>query len=333
MPLSPPVTMTTSCLPISTMASALSTAECTTSKLPAASPSRWLREFSVRWSIILRPRRSKIPLAMPACSGRDLACGKALTRSSVGSSAPAAVATPSASMPNATKTSAKRPMNPSLRGSAAARTAIIAAPPAPRPRPMESNDVDVDRRGGSAILPQARNPGETCMRAISLAEANRIIEGTFASAKKRKAYALAAIVLDAGGRVKAFQKQDGASLMRFEIAYGKAFGALALNRSSRQVLQKAKEKPAFMQSLAELADGPLFLEAGGQLIRDAAGEIVGALGVTGDVNEVDDLCAIDGIHAGGLRADADFDAEAARRLNIKVDPPLRDPRKKASRSR
>jgi len=129
---------------------------------------------------------------------------------------------------------------------------------------------------------------------------------------------LAAIVLDAGGRVKAFQKQDGASLMRFEIAYGKAFAALALNRSSRQVLQKAKEKPPFMASLTELADGPVFLEAGGQLIRDADGEIVGAMGVTGDVNEVDDLCAIDGIHAGGFRADADFDAKAARRLNIAV---------------
>ena len=141
------------------------------------------------------------------------------------------------------------------------------------------------------------------MRAISLAEANKIIDGTFVSAGKRKAHALAAIVLDAGGRVKAFQKQDGAALMRFEIAYGKAFAALALNRSSRQVLQKAKEKPAFMQSLAELADGPLFLEGGGQLIRDATGEIVGALGVTGDVNEIDDLCA--GIHAGGSRADAD----------------------------
>jgi uncharacterized protein GlcG (DUF336 family) len=165
------------------------------------------------------------------------------------------------------------------------------------------------------------------MRGLTLAEANTIIEGTFASAKKRNAYALAAIVLDAGGRVKAFQKQDGASLMRFEISYGKAFGALALNRSSRQVLQKAKEKPAFMQSLLELADGPLFLEAGGQLVRDPSGEVVGALGVTGDVNEVDDLCAIDGVHAGGFRADSDFDAEAARRLNIKIDPPLVDPRK------
>ena len=165
------------------------------------------------------------------------------------------------------------------------------------------------------------------MRAITLVEANKIINGTFASARKRKAHALAAIVLDAGGRVKAFQKQDGASLMRFEIAYGKAFAALALNRSSRQVLQKAKEKPPFMQSLAELADGPLFLEAGGQLIRDATGEIVGSIGVTGDVNEVDDLCAIDGIHTGGFRADDDFDAGAAKRLNIKKDPPLKDPRK------
>src|SRR3954466_13115561 len=175
---------------------------------------------------------------------------------------------------------------------------------------------------------RGRRDGEASMRAISLAEANKIIDGTFASAEKRQAYALAAIVLDAGGRVKAFQKQDGASLMRFEIAYGKAFGALALNRSSRQGLQKAEGKPAFLQSLCGVTGGPLFLSAGGQLIRDAEGEIVGALGVTGDVNEVDDLCAIDGIHAGGFRADADFDAKAARRLNIKRDPPLRDPRKR-----
>ena len=165
------------------------------------------------------------------------------------------------------------------------------------------------------------------MRSITLAEANKIINGSFASAKKRKAYALAAIVLDAGGRVKAFQKQDGASLMRFEIAYGKAFAALSLNRSSRQVLQKHREKPYFMANLESLSDGPLFLEGGGQLFRDADGEIVGAIGVTGDVNEVDDLCAIDGIHAGGFKADCDFNARESKRLNIKIDPPLIDPRK------
>src|SRR5437763_13472334 len=112
------------------------------------------------------------------------------------------------------------------------------------------------------------------MRGITLDEANAIITGAFASAKTRRAYALAAIVLDAGGRVKAFQKQDGAALMRFEIAYGKAFACLSLNRSSRQVLQKEREKPYFMAALERLADGPIFLEGGGQLIRDKAGEIV-----------------------------------------------------------
>src|ERR1700752_2811238 len=170
--------------------------------------------------------------------------------------------------------------------------------------------------------------GVEWMRGITLAEAIQIIEGTFASARERNAYPLSAIVLDAGGRVKAFHKQDGSSLLRFEIAYGKAFAALALNRSSRQVLQKAKEKPAFMESLAELSDGPLFLEGGSQLIRDSSGEIVGALGVTGDVNEVDDLCAMDGIRAAGFLPDDDFDAAAVKRLNIKKDPTLRDPRKK-----
>ena len=170
--------------------------------------------------------------------------------------------------------------------------------------------------------------GEKLCAAITLDEAKTMIEATFASAKKRKAHPLSAIVLDAGGRVKAFLKQDGSSLMRFEIAYGKAFGALALGRSSRMVLQKAREKPLFMQSLGELADGPLFLEAGGQLIRDASGEVVGAIGVTGDVNEVDDLCAMDGIRAAGFKADDDFDAAMVRKLNIKKNPPIKDPRKK-----
>jgi uncharacterized protein GlcG (DUF336 family) len=186
------------------------------------------------------------------------------------------------------------------------------------------------RKAYLSRVSKKRSPGIAAgtLRAISLDEALKVIAGTFASARKRKAHALAAIVLDAGGRVKAFHKQDGASLLRFEIAYGKAFAALSLNRSSRQVLLKWKEKPHFMQALAELSDGPLFLEGGGQLIRDPSGEIVGAVGVTGDVNEIDDLCAMDGIRAAGFLPDDDFDAAAVRRLNIKKDPPIRDPRKR-----
>ena len=165
------------------------------------------------------------------------------------------------------------------------------------------------------------------MRGITMEESLSIILNTFKKAEDMRAHTLAAIVLDAGGRVKAFLKQDGASIMRFEIARGKAFASLALHRSSRQVLQKAREKPPFMETLREIADGPIFLEAGGQLIRDETGEIVGALGVTGDVNEVDDICAMAGIRAAGYKTDADFSEADCRRLNIKSDPPIVDPRK------
>jgi uncharacterized protein GlcG (DUF336 family) len=167
------------------------------------------------------------------------------------------------------------------------------------------------------------------MRAITLDEAVTIINETFAEARRRNAYPLTAVVLDAGGRLKAAMKQDGASLLRFEVSYGKAYAALAMGRSSRMVLQKAKEKPLFMQTFLDLADGPMFLEGGGQLIRDANGEVIGAIATTGDTNEVDDLCAMAGIRAAGFKTDDDFPDEDMRRLNIKRGPPLVDPQQPA----
>ncbi len=168
------------------------------------------------------------------------------------------------------------------------------------------------------------------MRAITLDESLAIIQATFAEAARRNAYPLTAVLLDAGGRVKAALKQDGAALLRFEVAYGKAYASLALGRSSRLVLQKAIDKPLFMQSFNELADGPMFLEGGGQLIRDTHGEVVGAIGVTGDTNEIDDLCAIAGIRAAGFKTDDDFSEADMRRLNIKRGPPIEDPEKAAT---
>ena len=152
------------------------------------------------------------------------------------------------------------------------------------------------------------------MRAITLDEAVAVIKETFAEAKRRNAYPLTAVLLDAGGHVKAAMKQDGASL-------------LAMGRQSRLVLQKAKEKPLFMQSLLDLATGPMFLEGGGQLIRDDDGEVIGALATTGDTNEVDDLSAIAGIRNAGFKSDDDFGANAPRRLNLRHGPPIKDPRK------
>src|SRR5260370_554443 len=129
--------------------------------------------------------------------------------------------------------------------------------------------------------PARRSGGEgnNRMRALSLDQANTIIAATFAAAKKERCRPMSAIVLDAGGRVKAFQKQDGASMLRFEVCYGKAYASLALGRPSKLVLQKANEKPLFMQGIENLAHYPLFLESGGQLIRDQDGEVMGAIGV------------------------------------------------------
>ena len=166
------------------------------------------------------------------------------------------------------------------------------------------------------------------MRALSLDEAMKLITGTFAEAKQRKLRALTAVVLDAGGHVKAALKQDGCSMLRFEIAYGKAYAALSLGRSSRLVLQKSREKPIFMENLQNLAQGPMFLEGGGQLIRDAHGEVVGAIGVTGDVNEMDDIAAVAGIHAAGFTSDYDFtDASDVHAMNIKEDALPQPPRR------
>jgi uncharacterized protein GlcG (DUF336 family) len=156
------------------------------------------------------------------------------------------------------------------------------------------------------------------MRAISLDEVMTIINGCFAAAKQCELRPLTAVVLDAGGRLKAALKQDGCAMLRFEVAYGKAYAALSMGRPSRMVLQKQREKPVFMENLIALADGPMFLEAGGQLIRDVTGEVIGAIGVTGDAGEMDDLCAIAGIHAAGHKTCADFtDPETMARINVK----------------
>jgi uncharacterized protein GlcG (DUF336 family) len=137
------------------------------------------------------------------------------------------------------------------------------------------------------------------------------------------------IVLDAGGRVKAFLKQDGCSMLRFEVSRGKAYAALALGRSSRMVLQKWREKPWFMQSLESMVDSPMFLEGGGQLIRcPETGEVVGAIGVTGDVNEMDDICAIEGIRGAGYKSGLDFEEDGERRLKIVKSEPIADPRRR-----
>jgi len=152
-------------------------------------------------------------------------------------------------------------------------------------------------RGGSQ--------GEDQLAAITLAQADRIIDAIIARAAVLDCRPISVIVVEPGCKVKAFKKEDGASMMRFEMAYGKAYAALALGRSSGLVHQRATERPIFMRYLIAASDEQLFPEAGGMLIRDDNAEVIGAVGVTGDTGERDEELAAHGIHAAGLKTDED----------------------------
>jgi uncharacterized protein GlcG (DUF336 family) len=141
------------------------------------------------------------------------------------------------------------------------------------------------------------------MRVITLAEANRIIEVTLATAAERKLKPLTVAVLDAGGHLKALLRQDGTSTLRPEVAQGKARGAISLGLGSRAIFKRAQEQPFFIQAINGLAGGSLVPVPGGVLVRDDAGDIVGAVGVTGDTSDNDEACAIAGIEAAGYSAD------------------------------
>jgi uncharacterized protein GlcG (DUF336 family) len=140
---------------------------------------------------------------------------------------------------------------------------------------------------------------------ITLKQANTIIDAILKRGAELDCRPISAVVVEAGCVVKAFQKDDGASMSRFEMAYGKAYAALSLGRSSTLVKLRQQEKPEFVRFLIGASGERLFAEGGGRLIRDAQGEIIGAVGVTGDTEENDDALAAHGIHAAGLKIDED----------------------------
>ena len=138
---------------------------------------------------------------------------------------------------------------------------------------------------------------------ITLDQANRIIEAIIKRGAEEQCRPLSVIVVEPGCIVKAFQKEDGSSMVRFEMAFGKAYAALALGRSSTLVRVRNEEKPAFMRYLLSATDNKIFPEGGGMLIRADNGDVVGAVGVTGDSSDNDEAAALAGLEAAGLTAD------------------------------
>ena len=135
---------------------------------------------------------------------------------------------------------------------------------------------------------------------LTLTAARTIIATAFAKAKELGLKPLGVSVLDAGGHLVAFERQDGASFLRHEIGAGKAFGALALGMGGRMVTKHAMERPHFMQGLSGVSGGRIVPVPGGVLIRDAQNAIVGAVGISGDTSDNDETCAVAGIEAAGF---------------------------------
>ena len=137
---------------------------------------------------------------------------------------------------------------------------------------------------------------------ISLAQANAVIAAAFAKAAEMKFKPLSVVVCDAGGHVIAFQRQDGTSFLRLEIALGKAAGALALGVNSRRIGEMAAERPSFIAAVGMVHNKGILPVAGGVIVKGPDGLAIGAVGVTGDTSDNDEVCALVGIAAAGLTA-------------------------------
>lgn len=138
---------------------------------------------------------------------------------------------------------------------------------------------------------------------IQLAEAAHIVDAALSHARELGLPPMTVAVLDARGCLVAFKMEDESSLLRERIAQAKAWGALGMGIGSRALAARAAHHPAFFTSLTALSEGAIVPVPGGVLIRSAAGRIIGAVGVSGDLPDRDETCALAGIAAAGLQPD------------------------------
>jgi uncharacterized protein GlcG (DUF336 family) len=141
------------------------------------------------------------------------------------------------------------------------------------------------------------------MSSVTLAQASVIVDAALKKGRDTACAPLSVAVLDAGGHLVAFKREDKSGLLRFDIAFGKAWGALGMGFGSRALTQRAAAAPQFYTMLAAASGGRLVTNPGGVLIRDAGGDVIGAVGISGDTSDKDEACAIVGIEAAGLKPD------------------------------
>ena len=137
---------------------------------------------------------------------------------------------------------------------------------------------------------------------VTLAQASTIVDTALKKGRETNCAPLTVAVLDAGGHLVAFKREDKSGILRYDIAYGKAWGALGMGFGSRELSERAGKNPVFFGALAVIAQGRFVPVPGGVLIKDAAGAVLGAVGISGDTSDKDEVCAVAGIEAAGLKA-------------------------------
>lgn len=135
----------------------------------------------------------------------------------------------------------------------------------------------------------------------TLVQAEAVADATLQRGRELDAAPLTVAVLDAGGHLIVLKREDGSGILRPEIAIAKAYGSLGMGLSSRELGRRAEKQPTFFAALTTIAGGRLATAAGGVLIRAADGAVIGAVGVSGDMSDLDEACAIAGVVAAGLR--------------------------------
>jgi len=137
---------------------------------------------------------------------------------------------------------------------------------------------------------------------VTLAQASIIVDTALQKGRETNCAPLTVAVLDAGGHLVAFKREDKSGILRFDIAFGKAWGALGMGFGSRELGDRAAKNPLFFGVLATVSQGRLVPVPGGVLIKDADGTVLGAVGISGDTSDKDEVCAVAGIEAAGLKA-------------------------------
>ena len=138
---------------------------------------------------------------------------------------------------------------------------------------------------------------------LTLDAAARIVDAAIATRRKEGLMPLAVAVLDSGGHLVAYKREDGSGVLRFDIAFGKAWAALGMGMSTRLIRDRLGQRPAFQGALAAASGGRFIPVPGGVLVVDAAGTAIGAVGISGDASDKDEYCAIAGVKAAGLASE------------------------------